>query len=48
MEIREVSYSEVVDNFSQIKPDLLDEWATYFGAFVDDTLVGIVSYVEHQ
>jgi len=48
MEIREIQYSDVEKNFSQLKPDLLDRYATYFGAFVDENLVGIVSYVEHE
>jgi len=47
MEIKKVTYKEVEENFFEIKPDLLDEHATYFGAFIDEKLVGIVSYVEH-
>lgn len=47
MEIREVNYLEVEQNFSQIKPDLLDEYATYFGGYIGGKLIGIVSYVEH-
>lgn len=48
MEIKQVSYKEVEENFFEIKPDLLDKYAIYFGAFVDEKLVGIVSYVEHS
>jgi hypothetical protein len=47
MEIRKVSYKEVSDEFKIIKPDLLDEYATYYGCFIKDELVGVVSYVEH-
>jgi predicted GNAT family acetyltransferase len=48
MEIKKVTYSEVEKEFYSIKPDLLDEYATYYGCFVKDILVGIVSYVEHK
>ena len=48
MEIRKVNYDEVVENFQSIKPDLIDEYATYYGAFIKDKLIGIVSYVEHS
>ena len=48
MEIRNVTYQEVKKEFEEIKPDLLDECATYYGYFISDELVGIVSYVEHQ
>jgi predicted GNAT family acetyltransferase len=47
MEIKKVSYKEVNKEFSEIKPDLLDESATYYGCFIKEELVGIVSYVEH-
>lgn len=47
MEITKVSYKEVEKEFSIIKPDLLDEYATYYGCFIKDVLVGVVSYVEH-
>ena len=47
MEIRKVSYKEVEHEFFKIKPDLLDEYATYYGCFIKDELVGIVSFVEH-
>ena len=47
MEIRKVTYKEVEKEFSNLKPDLLDESATYYGCFIKDELVGIVSYVEH-
>jgi predicted GNAT family acetyltransferase len=47
MEIKKVSYKEVNKEFSEIKPDLLDESAIYYGCFIKDELVGIVSYVEH-
>lgn len=33
MEIKKVTYKEVEENFFEIKPDLLDEYATYFGGF---------------
>jgi predicted GNAT family acetyltransferase len=38
----------IEDNFSEIKPDLLDEYAIYYGCFIMEELVGIVSFVEHQ
>ena len=47
MEIRKVTYKEVEKEFTNLKPDLLDEYATYYGCFIKDELVGIVSYVEH-
>jgi hypothetical protein len=47
MEIRKVNYKEVEKEFVEIKPDLLDETATYYGCFIKDNLVGIVSYIEH-
>jgi hypothetical protein len=47
MEIKKVSYKEVEKEFVDIKPDLLDETATYYGCFIKDELIGIVSYVEH-
>jgi hypothetical protein len=48
MEITKVPYKEVYENFKEIKPDLLDEYATYYGCFIKEKLVGIVSYVEHD
>jgi hypothetical protein len=47
MEIKKTKYSEVEKEFSEIKPDLLDENAIYYGVFLKDELVGIVSYVEN-
>jgi predicted GNAT family acetyltransferase len=47
MEIKKVSYKEVEKEFIDIKPDLLDETTTYYGCFIKDELIGIVSYVEH-
>ena len=47
MEIRSITYSQVHEEFSNIKPDLLDTQAVYFGCFIDNELAGIVSYVEH-
>jgi hypothetical protein len=47
MEIRKVTYKEIEGEFIKLKPDLLDEYATYYGCFIKDELVGIVSYVEH-
>ena len=47
MEIKKVSYKEVEKEFIDIKPDLLDETATYYGCFYKEELVGIVSYIEH-
>jgi hypothetical protein len=47
MEIKKVTYKEVHQEFAEIKPDLLDEFATYYGCFIKEELVGIVSYVEH-
>lgn len=48
MEITKITYKEVSQNFKDIKPDLLDESATYYGCYIKDNLVGIVSYVEHE
>jgi len=48
MEIKKVTYQEVEDEFKELKPDLLDKWATYYGCFIKNELVGIVSYVEHE
>lgn len=47
MEIKKITYTEVEEEFKSIKPDLLDEYATYYGCFIKNELVGIVSYVEH-
>jgi hypothetical protein len=47
MEIKNVSYIEIERSLGSIKPDLLDLTATYYGCFIQDELVGIVSYVEH-
>jgi len=47
MEIKKITYKEVHKEFSEIKPDLLDEYATYYGCFIKEELVGIVSYLEH-
>ena len=47
MEIRKVTYKEVETAFQEIKPDLLDIIATYYGCLINGQLVGIVSYVEH-
>jgi len=47
MEIRKVTYKEVETAFQEIKPDLLDAAATYYGCLINGQLVGIVSYVEH-
>jgi len=47
MEIKEVTYREVKETFEELKPDLLDAAATYFGCYIGDELAGIVSYVEH-
>ena len=47
MEIKKISYNEVYNEFADVKPDLLDEFATYYGCFIKDELVGVVSYVEH-
>ena len=47
MEIRKISYSEVESEFATLKPDLLDKYAVYYGCFIKDELVGIVSYIEH-
>ena len=47
MEIKKITYKEVHKEFSNIKPDLLDEYATYYGCFIKEELAGIVSYLEH-
>jgi predicted GNAT family acetyltransferase len=48
MEIKKVDYELVKQTFKDLKPDLLDEHATYYGCLIKDELVGIVSYVEHE
>ena len=48
MEIRSVTYGEVENAFSQLKPDLLDICAKYYGCFIDDELIGVVSYVKEE
>ena len=48
MEIKKITYDEVESEFKNIKPDLLDKHATYYGCFIKTELVGIVSYVEHH
>lgn len=48
MEIKEVDYTEVYREFKDLKPDLLDKYATYYGAYINEELIGIVSYVEHE
>jgi predicted GNAT family acetyltransferase len=47
MEIKKIDYDLVQKEFAELKPDLLDNYATYYGCFIKDELVGIVSYVEH-
>jgi len=47
MEIRTTKFEEVERELSHLKPDILDISATYQGAYFRDTLVGVVSYVEH-
>jgi predicted GNAT family acetyltransferase len=47
MEIRTCKYEEVESELSHLKPDLLDKSAVYQGAYINDKLVGVVSYVEH-
>lgn len=47
MEIKKTKYSEVETVFKNIKPDLLDENAIYYGTYIKDELIGIVSYVEN-
>jgi len=48
MEITKVDYDEVEKEFKELKPDLLDKYATYYGCYINGELVGIVSYVEHD
>ncbi len=47
MEIRTCKYEEVESELATLKPDLLDQSAIYQGAYINDKLVGVVSYVEH-
>ena len=47
MEITKITYEQVEKEFSDIKPDLLDQYATYYGCIIKDEIVGVVSYVEH-
>jgi len=46
--IKPVKLKTVARVFAEVKPDLIDGNACYFGAFVAGKLVGIVSYVEHE
>ena len=48
MEIKKIDYKLVKETFEKIKPDLLDEHATYYGCLIKNELVGIVSYVEQE
>jgi predicted GNAT family acetyltransferase len=48
MEIKKIAYDDVEAEFKDIKPDLLDKYATYYGCYIKNELVGIVSYVEHE
>ncbi len=48
MEIKKINYEEVSREFSKIKPDLLDNYATYYGCFINNDLVGVVSHVEQE
>jgi predicted GNAT family acetyltransferase len=48
MEIKKITYEDVENEFTEIKPDLLDKFATYYGCFIREELVGVVSYVEHE
>jgi hypothetical protein len=36
MEIKEVTYREVKETFEDIKHDLLDSAATYFGCYINE------------
>jgi predicted GNAT family acetyltransferase len=48
MEIIQIFYDVVEEEFKDIKPDLLDKYAIYYGCYIKNELVGIVSYVEHD
>ena len=41
MEIKKTSYDEVKKEFGKIKPDLLDNCATYYGCFIKNELVAL-------
>lgn len=47
MLITEVNIDTVIKEFGELKPDLIDSYAKYFGLWVDDALVGIVSFQVH-
>ena len=47
MEIRTTKFEEIESELSHLRPTLLDRSATYQGAYLNDVLVGVVSYVEH-
>lgn len=47
MKIDSVSLERVVSEFKDIKPDLIDGFAKYFGLWVDSKLAGIVSFQVH-
>ena len=42
MEIKKITYEEVESEFKDIKPDLLDKSATYYGCFIKNVIAGIV------
>ncbi len=48
MEIKKIDYDLVKKEISDLKPDLLDVCATYYGCFIKNDLVGVVSYVEQE
>lgn len=48
VEIKKIDYDLVKKEISDLKPDLLDVCATYYGCFIKNDLVGVVSYVEQE
>ena len=47
MKIERIDIELVKTEFGHLKPDLIDAFATYFGLWVDNVLIGIVSFQVH-
>jgi len=47
MIIKQIDIDDVKKEFRDIKLDLIDQYAIYFGLFVDDILVGITGFQYH-
>lgn len=47
MNITSIKPNEISEEILEIKPELLDMFCNYLGAFIDGKLVGIVGWQEH-